>query len=252
MARAHRPSLEMVTRGYRRQCTMISRADGTGTTPLLLITIITKKVPRLAPRRPNHLPTRPVNTYRDGTPRSTTNASPNHWIHNINTFSRYNEDKTQPAPLLSSPLQPAGYSNSYYWANSQDPHQSSLGGQVSAASATAAATTTITNPVVTSSPPFYGNFVPVTQPLSSWPSDSTSVFAANHPETDGTYGFGHHHDQRLGSTGHLEMPFSADMHNSPPSSGSGAQDARYHGAAGDDAQGYEATPQDLPGRGGSH
>ncbi|EMR64821.1 hypothetical protein UCREL1_8218 [Eutypa lata UCREL1] len=136
--------------------------------------------------------------------------------------------------------------------NGSDPHQSSLGGQVSAASATAAATTTITNPVVTSSPPFYGNFVPVTQPLSSWPSDSTSVFAANHPETDGTYGFGHHHDQRLGSTGHLEMPFSADMHNSPPSSGSGAQDARYHGAAGDDAQGYEATPQDLPGRGGSH
>ncbi|RYP10044.1 hypothetical protein DL764_000902 [Monosporascus ibericus] len=103
--------------------------------------------------------------------------------------SRYSEDRAQPQPSL----QPAaGYHNSRYWQNgADDSHHSPLG-----ASAATGSNSTLH--------PYYGDYVPATQPLNPW--HSSGVYA----DPDEGFSFGHD-GHREGGSSHIELPFVADV-----------------------------------------
>ncbi|RYP12056.1 hypothetical protein DL767_011494 [Monosporascus sp. MG133] len=130
--------------------------------------------------------------------------------------SRHSEDRGQPQPSLQ-PV--AGYHNPRYWnSGAHDSHHSPLGGPAATGS-----TATLH--------PYYGDYVPATQPLNPW--HSSVVYAG----PDEGFSFGHH-GQRDSGSGHVELPFMADLHNnrSGPRPGVGSDGERD---AGKDA-GYEA------------
>ncbi|RYP76518.1 hypothetical protein DL771_001752 [Monosporascus sp. 5C6A] len=122
--------------------------------------------------------------------------------------SRYSEDRAQPQPSL----QPApGYHNPRYWGNdAHDSHRSALG-----SSAATGSTSTMH--------PYYGDYVPATQPLNPW--HSSGVYA----DPDEGFSFGHH-EQRDGGSGHVELPFVAELHDNPSGPRSGARNDGERGA----------------------